>query len=179
VFKNKCTGCLKITAYSVGDAVRDGLFRGSGVWVDFALLMRFDFDIPRNQVTFDGYYKATCDMYDAKRSDKFLTKSKFLDTWYEWNRARGLNYDAAFTCDSCPANPSERCVVADVTTFGIDRLQFVSADCAGCGTEDSKICGWYEPCTCGCVRHAMFLQCPIGPASAGERRTEGTDAALC
>jgi hypothetical protein len=68
---------------------------------------------------------------------RFMSKSDWVDCWWEWNRCRKLDYDALFDCPICSKLPSaERAWILDVTRLGIKKERFTTEECRGC--TDSK-----------------------------------------
>jgi hypothetical protein len=140
--------CRATQQPTVADAVAQGIFPHGALWLTFNLLRMYDLEFDNQGATFDGFCKTQTAFWGQRSLDGAVTfsKSVFIDCWWDWNRARDLPYDEAFSCQKCDALPwAQRAFVLDVTRLGVKRDRFIAAQCAECWDEKQPlVAGWYS-----------------------------------
>jgi hypothetical protein len=143
LLKSHCANCGHLQSCTVEDAHGAGIFvTNDGHYLTFNLLMRYDLALARAGMTFDAFWKAQCDFL-RPQSVTFIAKPSFIDSWWQWNRSRAMDFDNAFTCSACEGLPmSERVFVLDVTQMGFKRDKFYTDECKTCADRTRPVvCG--------------------------------------
>ena len=136
-----CT-CGVTSKYTLSDALADEMFTVKNTRYDFRLMVRYDFEMAHCGSTFDAAYNTQRRLYEL-HSQRFVKKDVFIDVWWQWNRARKLDFDTIFDCPLCKSLPPDlRAWILDVTRLGIKRDRFATVPCDGCEENPSTMTGW-------------------------------------
>jgi hypothetical protein len=168
IWSGRCD-CGEDLTYTVADAAEDELFvidkRNSRqtmrerLWIDFRLLDHYDTLVVAAGTTFRAFYDSMKTAYE-RTGRNFMEKADFINAYWDWNRARKLDFDHLYDCDECRRSPGLRVWVIDVTRLGIKRKIFASAVCEGCGTGE-EVHGWFvqlvSPRVYSCASAAPWL----------------------
>lgn len=142
VFDRSCKNCGSSLEY---DGRYDTLFTiASDTALSYDLLAQYDCSMESTAVTFTSFVAGMSSKYSRHYKSDFISKQKFISTWWSWNASRDLDFDLTFTCPECSLLPLDQTVwTFDATMLGIQKTRFDVPDHPPPSSE--KIQGW---CVC-------------------------------
>lgn len=103
-------------------------------------MVQYDLQFSHSGTTFRAFCTSQQGAYQMQ-GQEFVSRPKFVKAWWEWNRARHIDFERAYECAALP--PEQRVYVIDVTRLGIKKKFWSAASCSGCRTSaQAPLRGW-------------------------------------